>query len=162
MASASYYAGFILGLIVILPVLHLSAANGYEGYGITGKEKDAYLENGGTFSAASVDHVDGRNSLRGRKLLLKYSSSINQDIEKLKEQGKHRTALQKSEANSRISIPMPPNSIDPNITPSNSSSSTEKEGNSQSDEVVNMLRRDYKGLNNPRRKPPINNHKPTD
>lgn len=31
MASASYYAGFILGLIVILPALHLSAANGYEG-----------------------------------------------------------------------------------------------------------------------------------
>lgn len=29
-------------------------------------------------------------------------------------------------------------------------------------EVMNLMRKDYKGMNKPGRKPPINNHKPTD
>lgn len=29
-------------------------------------------------------------------------------------------------------------------------------------EVMNLMRKDYKGMNKPRRNPPINNHKPTD
>ncbi|CAI9758719.1 unnamed protein product [Fraxinus pennsylvanica] len=175
MASVNF-AGLILCFIFIFLSLHSPAANGNEG---TGEYASFHYDVHEDISTAPLE-VNGRKSIGGRKILLKESSMRKVEKEKGQEKpssisGKYRPAYQKNsdeifkqkrQKSEGIGAPSDPNTGNGNMFHKSNHKTREKDDSraflEAADEVVNLMRKDYKGADWPRRKPPIHNHEPTD
>ncbi|CAA3027178.1 Hypothetical predicted protein [Olea europaea subsp. europaea] len=175
MASVNF-AGLIRCFIFILLALHSSAANGNEGAGeYVSLHHDVHED---TFTAPL--EVTGRKNIGGRKFLLKESSMREVEKEQGHEKplsisGKYRPTYQKNtdeifkqkrQKSEGIGAPSDPNTGNENVFHKNNHKTRENDDSraflDAADEVVNLMRKDYKGADRPRRKPPIHNHEPTD
>ncbi|KAG9159797.1 hypothetical protein Leryth_007811 [Lithospermum erythrorhizon] len=164
MASAKLTKIAICFLIILLHLVN-SSVNAYERSGrntnfaanIIPYEEDAFLN--------KVSNYGDHKRLRGRKMLHREEEAkldgSNHDEANISGSSVATTR------NSFQIISSPAFEVSSNSKVHHQDSKKTSGDESQEifeadDEVVNMMKRDYKGPNNPRHKPPINNHNPTD
>lgn len=185
------FGGLVLGIIIVSLALKYSSACAQEGGERKGKWLPSIASKNHASSSndlqgdRSMAKIAGRKVLRGRHMqkdeLMKREIENKEGSNEVPEISGKDASQKSSEGashthkdNGKVDEQKENASKNPSSTSSEATVFEEhdddndvqnedsKEVVEAADEVVNLMRKDYRGMDRPRRKPPINNHKPTD